>query len=73
MPVKPLRINDFLQKYQKYVWYQDEISQEEHKLVGPFQFWETGRNKLIPPNMIEEKSERHWKNKEEIRESKSLC
>ena len=37
-PVIPLKINNFLRKYKKYVWYQDDISLAEHRLVGPFQF-----------------------------------
>ena len=45
-PVKPLRVNYVVQMYQKYVWFQDGISLEEHILVAPFQFGETGRNKL---------------------------
>ena len=51
-PVRPLRVNNYLQKYQKYVWYQDEIYLADHRLVGPFQFGETGGKKLKHPNMI---------------------
>ena len=55
LPVIPLRVNYFLYKYQKYVWYQYEISLTEHMLVGTFQFGSTGRKELKCPNMIKEK------------------
>ena len=69
LPVRPLRVNGFLHKYQKYGWYQDGIFLEEHTLVGTFQFESTRRNKVKYPNTIEEKSGRNQRNKEEIRES----
>ena len=49
LPVRPLRVNYFLQKYQNHVWYQDGIPLEEHRLVGPYQFGTTGRKKLKHP------------------------
>ena len=58
LPVRPLRVNGFLQRYQTYVWYQDDISLVEHSLVCPFQFGTTGRKKLKYPNIIDTK---HWK------------
>ena len=54
-PVRPLRVNGFLQRYQTYVWYQDDIFLAKHSLVGPFQFETTGRKNLKYPNMIDEK------------------
>ena len=57
-PVRQIRVNYFLQEYQKYVWYQDNISLAEHRLVVSFQFRATGRNKSKYPNIIEEKQ---WK------------
>ena len=57
-PVIPLRVNGFLQKYQTYMWYQDDISLAKHSLVDPFQFGTTGINKLKHPNMIDKKQ---WK------------
>ena len=36
-PVKPLRVNYVVQMYQKYVWFQDGISLEEHILVVTLQ------------------------------------
>ena len=51
-PVILLRVNDFLQKYQKDAWYQDDISLTEHRLVGPFQFGSTERKKFKYPKMI---------------------
>ena len=58
LPVRPLRVNNLLQKHQKYVWYQDDISLSEYMLIGPLQFGATGRKKLKYPNMTEEKQ---WK------------
>ena len=54
-PVIPIRANGFLNKRQGYVWYQDDISLAERRLVGPFQFETTGRKKLKYPNMIDKK------------------
>ena len=59
----PLRVNYFLLKYQKYVWYQDYISLVDHRLVGPFQFGVTGRKKLKFSNTIKEKQ---WKELEKL-------
>ena len=55
LPVMPLRVNNFLKKYQKYVWYQDEISLVDHSLVRTLQFGATGRNKLKHSNLTKEK------------------
>ena len=54
-PVRQLIVNDFLKERQGCVWYQDEIYLAEHRLVGPFQFGTTGRNKSKYPNMIDNK------------------
>ena len=48
LPLRPLRLNNFLQKYQKYVWYQDAISLVDHNLAGPFQFGENKKYIKIP-------------------------
>ena len=45
LPVIPLRVKNFLQKYQKYVSYKDEIYLEEHSIVRPLLFGETVRKK----------------------------
>ena len=58
LTVKTLRVNDFLQKYQQYVWYQYDISMVHRSPVGPFQLGTTLRKKLKYPNMIEKKQ---WK------------
>ena len=58
LPVIKIRLKYFLQEYQKYVWYQGDISLTEHRLVGSFQIRATGRDKSKYPNVIEEK---HWK------------
>ena len=58
LPVRPLRVKVFLQRYQTYAWYQDNISLAEHSMVGPFQLRTTLRNKLKYPNIIGEKK---WK------------
>ena len=55
LPVRPLRVNDFLNKRQGYVWYQDDISVADNRLVGTFQFGTTGRKILKYPNMINDK------------------
>ena len=46
LPVRPLRVNGFLKRYQTYVWYQDEISLDKHSLVVPFQLGTTERKRL---------------------------
>ena len=53
-PVRLLGVNYFLQKYQIYLWYQDEISLAEHRPIRPFQYVATGRRKLKQPIMIKE-------------------
>ena len=55
LPVRPLRVNGFLQRYQTYMWYQDDTPLAEHRLVGTVLFGTTGRKKLKYPNMIDEK------------------
>ena len=55
LPVITLRIKYFLRKYQKYVWYQDEIYLADNRLAGSFQFGTTVRNIFKYPKMIEEK------------------
>ena len=51
-------MNEFLNKRWGYVWYQDEISLAEHRLVGPLKFVTTGRNKLKYHDIIDDKQ---WK------------
>ena len=58
LSVIPLRVNYFLQKYQKYVWYQDNLYLADNMMVRLFQFGSTVRNKLKRANIIEEKQ---WK------------
>ena len=53
LSVRPSKLHNLLQKNQTCVWYQDDISLADHRLVGPFQFGTTGRNKLKYPNMID--------------------
>ena len=57
-PVIPSKVHKLLQKNQKYVWYQDDISLDEYRLIGTFQLGTTVRKKLKYPNMINEKQ---WK------------
>ena len=54
-PVGPSKVHNLLQKNQTQVWYQDDISLAEHRLVGPIQFGTTGRKKLKYPNMVDVK------------------
>ena len=68
-PVQPLRVNGFLQRYQKYVWYQYNISLAYNRLVGPFQSGTTVRNNLKDPNMIENKQ---WKELEKEGKNKGI-
>ena len=63
------RVNNFLQSYQKYVWYQNGISLVEHRLFSSFQFWEKGSKKLKNLIWSNRNSGHNWENKEEIRES----
>ena len=58
LTVRPSKVQNLLQKNQTYVWYQDDIYLDEHRLVGTFQFETTGRKKLKYPNMIDNKK---WK------------
>ena len=55
-PVRPLQVNEFLKKIQVYVWYHDDISLDDNRLVGSFQFGTSGKNKLKQPNTIKEKA-----------------
>ena len=55
LPLKPIKVQNLIHNNHKYVWYQDDISLEDHGLVGPFHFGTTGRKKLKYSNMIEEK------------------
>ena len=57
-PVRPLQVNDLLNKRQGYLCYQYDISLAENRLVGSFQFGTTGIKKLKYSNMIEDKQ---WK------------
>ena len=54
-PVIPSKVHNIIQKNQTYVWYQDNISLAEHRLVELFQFGTTVGNKLKYPNIIDEK------------------
>ena len=65
----PLRVNRLLQRYHTYVWYQDDISLSNHRLVGPLQFGTTGRNKLKYPNLIDKKQ---WKELEKEGRKKEI-
>ena len=47
-PVTPLQVNDFLKKWQVYVWFQDDISFVYDRLVRLFQFGITGSKKKTP-------------------------
>ena len=54
-PVIPLQVNDLFKERQGCVWYQDDISLAEDRLVGPFQIGTTVRNKLKYPSTIDNK------------------
>ena len=43
LPVIPLKVNGFLQRYQTYVWYQYDFSSDKHRMVCPFPFGTTGK------------------------------
>ena len=58
LPVRPIKVHNLLQKNQTYVWYQDDISLAKHRLVVPFQFETTRKNKLKYPNIVDKKQ---WK------------
>ena len=68
-PVRSLKVNDFLKKRILYVWYQDEISLADNRMVGPFQFLTTRRNKLKYPTLSMIKSGRNWGKKGGRKES----
>ena len=77
-PVTPLQVNEFLNKRQGYVWYQDDISLAEDRLAGIFQFVTTGRKKLKHPNKIDDKQRKELDKKDVRRIStlqmpKKLC
>ena len=57
LAVIPGKLHNLLQKNQTYMWYQDDISLDEHRLIGPLKFETTRRKTLKYPNMIDEK----WK------------
>ena len=57
-PVIASNVNNLLQNNHTYMWYQDNISLAEHRLVGPFQFGTKGRKKLKHPIMVYDKQ---WK------------
>ena len=67
--MRPIRVNVFLQRYQEYKWYQNDIYMAEHRLVGPLPFGTTARKKLKYPNMINEKQ---WKELEKYRQEKRI-
>ena len=58
LPARPSKVQNLSKKNQTYVWYQDDISLAEYRLVGIFQFVTTNRKRLKYPNMINVK---HWK------------
>ena len=43
--MRPIKVSYFLNKYQGYVWFQDDISLAEHSLVGTLKFGITGIRK----------------------------
>ena len=55
LPIKPSSVHNLPQKNHTYVWYQDYISLEDHRLVVPLKFGKTGINQLKFPNIIEYK------------------
>ena len=55
VPVITSKLHNLLQKNKACMWYQDEISLAEYRLVCPFQFGTIGRNILQYPNMINNK------------------
>ena len=63
----PNKVHNLLHNIYKYIWYQYEISLDKHRLVGPFQFGTTVRNKLKYRNIIGDKQ---WKElKKEVRKT----
>ena len=52
-----------------YLWYHDDISLVDHRLVEPFQFGTTGRNKLKYPRIIEKNQ---WKKLEKGGQKKGI-
>ena len=47
-PVRQSKVHKLLKCLQAYMWYDDDISLTEHRLVGSFQFGKTVRNNLKP-------------------------
>ena len=68
-PVRPLPVNELLNKYQGCVWYKGDISLAYHGLVGTFQLGTTRRKKLNIPTRSIIISGMNCENKEERRES----
>ena len=58
LPEIPSKVHKLLQKNQTNMWYQDEISLSEHRLVGTFQFVKIGKIIIKYTNIIEENQ---WK------------
>ena len=54
-PVIPSKVRNQLRDNKTYVWYQDDISLEEHRLAGSLQFGTIEINKLKYPKMIDDK------------------
>ena len=52
LPVISGKVHNLSQKNHKYMWYQDDIYLDYHRLVGPLQFGTTGRKKLSGRNCI---------------------
>ena len=59
-----IRLNSVLQKYHIYKWYQDDISLEEHMLVGPIHLKTSGKIIINTPTLLYVSIVRHWGNKE---------
>ena len=49
------KVNNLLKKNSTYMWYQDGISLDAHRMDLSFQFRTTGRKKLKYPNVIDNK------------------
>ena len=63
-PVRPLQVNDFLKKNQRFVWYQYDIYLEAQRLLGLFYFGATGSNKMMYQKWLKISIRSHWKKKE---------
>ena len=46
LPARPSKVHNILKNNQTYVWYQDDISLDDHIMVGTSQFGTSGRKKL---------------------------